>query len=139
MERKLAIGRFSLHGLLFSLVFSMAALGQTIPDSPSFTGERFLDKPNVALLSSLTAFQALDAYTTDRTLDEGGRETWPVARHFCQSRGGRVGYFWGSYAVSIGSSYLLHRSGHRKLARMVLVAGVVSAASGYAYTLAHTR
>ena len=121
------------------MLFLTVARAQAVPDSPSLVRERFLDKPNIVLLSSLTAFQALDAYKTDQTLDEGGRETWPVARHFCQSREGRVGYFWTSYAMTIGSSYLLHRTGHHRLARMLLAAGNVSAASGYAYTLAHTR
>jgi hypothetical protein len=121
------------------LLSSTGVLGQTIPDSPSFTHDQFLDRPNIVLLSTLTAFQALDAYKTDRTLDEGGREMWPLARHFCQSREGRVGYFWATYAMTIGSSYFLHRTGHRKLARMVFIASSVSAASGFAYTLAHTR
>ncbi len=132
-------GRIYLFGVLVVLLFSTAALAQSIPDSPSFERTRFLDRQNVFLLTSLTAFQALDAYKTDQTLAEGGRETWPVARHFCQSRPGRVGYFWASYTATIASSYLLHRQGHRKLARMALIAGTVSAASGFAYTLAHTR
>ncbi len=140
MLRRVSSGRgFLLRGLLVVLLFSMTALAQSVPDSPSFAHARFLDKPNIVLLSSLTAFQSLDAYKTDQTLDEGGRETWPVARHFCHSREGRVGYFWASYAMTIGTSYLLHRTGHRKLARMALIAGNVSAASGFAYTLAHTR
>src|SRR5438270_6291143 len=139
MKPKQAAMRLFLSGLIASVLFSTAVRAQAISDAPSFTRERFLDKPNLVLLTSLTTFQALDAYRTDRTLSEGGRETWPVARHFCQSREGRVGYFWASYAISIGTSYLLHRKGHRNLARMVLVAGSVSAASGFAYTVAHTR
>ena len=131
--------RRTLLALLAAMLFLTVARAQAVPDSPSLVRERFLDKPNIVLLSSLTAFQALDAYKTDQTLDEGGRETWPVARHFCQSREGRVGYFWTSYVMTIGSSYLLHRTGHHRLARMLLAAGNVSAASGYAYTLAHTR
>ena len=131
--------RVCLSALIASLLFSTTALAQAVPESPSFTQQRFLNRPNLVLLSSLTAFQALDAYKTDRTLSEGGRETWPVARHFCQSRQGRVGYFWASYAITVGSSYLLHRTAHRNLARMVIIAGSVSAASGFAYTLAHTQ
>ena len=114
------------------------SFAQSLFDSPS-SAQRFLDKPNLLLIGSLTVWQGLDAYKTNDTLEAGGRETWPVARHFCGSREGRIGYFWGSYAASLGSSYLLHRTGHRKLARMMLIAGSVSAASGYAFTLAHTR
>lgn len=139
MDAKPGATTILLAALVASLVFSKASLAQAMPDSPSFSRERFVDKPNIALLSSLTMFQALDAYKTDQTLNDGGRENWPVARHFCQSRQGRVAYFSASYAMTIGSSYLLHRKGRRKLARMVLIAGTVSAASGFAYTLAHTR
>jgi hypothetical protein len=124
--------------LIFFLVTTTAA-AQAPPESPSSLRDRFMDKPNVVLLGSLTALQALDAFKTDQTLDGGGRETWPVARHFCHSREGRIGYFWASYTLTIASSYLLHRSGHRKLAHMVLIAGNVSAGSGFAYTLAHRR
>ena len=60
-------------------------------DSPSST-QRFLDKPNLLLIGSLTVWQGLDAYKTNDTLEAGGRETWPVARHFCGSREGRIGY-----------------------------------------------
>ena len=135
----MAIFRWAFLFCLSILLLPAApSFAQSSFDAPSST-QRFLDKPNSVLIGSLTVWQALDAYKTDETLDKGGREMWPVARHFCGSREGRVGYFWASYAVSIGSSYLLHRTGHRKLARLVLIAGNVSAASGFAYTLAHTR
>ncbi len=131
---------FSRSLFLFCVVVVLASpsFAQVLFDSPSST-QRFLDKPNLVLIGSLTVWQGLDAYKTDETLEKGGRETWPVARHFCGSREGRIGYFWASYAASLGSSYVLHRTGHRKLARMMLIAGNVSAASGFAYTLAHTR
>ena len=128
-----------MRGVVIFILLATTALAQSMPDSPSTSRQRFLDKPNIVLITSLTAFQALDAYKTDQTLDEGGRETWPVAGHFCRSREGRIGYFWASYAASIGSSYLLHKTRHQKLARMVLIAGNISAASGFAYTLAHAR
>jgi hypothetical protein len=116
-----------------------AAHAQTLPDSPSSTRDDFFDRQNMALLASLTTWQALDAYETDRTLGEGGVERFPIARHFCQSRERRIGYFWAGYAATIGSSYLLHRTGHRKLEKVVLVLGNMSAASGYWFTIAHKR
>ncbi len=125
--------------ILVLILLASPAFAQAIPDSPSSTRDRFLDKQNVVLLGSLTLWQGLDAYKTEQALDAGGRETWPVARHFCQSRESRIAYFWASYAATIGSSYLLHRTGHRKLARAVLALGGVSSASGFLFTLAHTR
>jgi len=129
---------FFIRCLVIIPLLASPSFSQSLFDAPSSTQKPFLDKPNLALISTLTVWQGLDAYKTNLTLEEGGRETWPVARHFCGSREGRIGYFWGSYAATISSSYLLHRAGHRKLARMMLIAGNVSAASGFVYTLAHT-
>lgn len=99
----------------------------------------FFDKQNIVLLSTLTLWHAVDAYKTNETIEGGGREVWPVARHFCGSQENRIGYFAGNYAATIGSSYLLHHLGHRRLARLMLIAGSVSSASGFGFTLAHTR
>ncbi|HKT88252.1 MAG TPA: hypothetical protein VJQ59_07445 [Candidatus Sulfotelmatobacter sp.] len=41
------------------LLLTGAALGQTFVDAPSATRERFLDKPNILLLASLTAWHGL--------------------------------------------------------------------------------
>lgn len=126
-----------MRNVLILVLLSTAAFAQALPDSPSFAERRFLDKPNLFLLGSLTLWQGIDAYRTDHTLDEGGREMFPIARQFCQTRESRIGYFWASYAATVGSSYLLNRRGHRKLARMALIFGNLSAASGVVYTLAH--
>lgn len=119
------------------LLLTGAALGQTFVDAPSATRERFLDKPNILLLASLTAWHGLDAYNTERTLDNGGIEVFPVARHFCQSRNRRIVYFGMNYSLTVLSSYALYRMHHRKLARLALIAGSVSSASGLGYSLAH--
>jgi len=105
--------------------------------TPSTTRAHFLDKPNIILLASLTAWQGLDAYNTERSLDDGGREVFPVARHFCQSRDRRIVYFATNYSLTVLSSYALYRMHHRKLARLALAAGSVSSGSGLGYSLAH--
>jgi hypothetical protein len=113
------------------------ASAQTFVDAPSTTRARFLDKPNIILLASLSAWQGLDAYNTERSLDDGGREVFPVARHFCQSQGRRIVYFGMNYSLTVLSSYALYRMHHSKLARLALLAGSVSSASGLGYSLAH--
>lgn len=126
-------------------------LAQSLVDAPSaiqssdfvsggsHDGEpgRFLDKPNLALLASLTVVHGFDAYHTELTLSDGGKEMFPVARGFCQNRNRRIAYFATNYTLTIASSYLLHRMHHRKLARLALIAGSVSSASGLMYTLSH--
>jgi hypothetical protein len=124
---------------MVALILLSAASAQSFPDSPSSARDRFVDRQNVALLTSLTILQGLDAFETERALGGGGREMFPIARHFCQTRESRIGYFWAGYAATIGSSYLLHRTGHRKLEKVVLVLGNASAASGYWFTMAHKR
>lgn len=119
------------------LLLSGTALAQAFVDAPSATRERFLDKPNILLLASLTAWHSLDAYNTERSLDDGGQEVFPVARHFCQSRDRRIVYFGMNYSLTVFSSYALYRMHHRKLARLALIAGSVSSASGLVYSLAH--
>ncbi|MFZ0733001.1 MAG: hypothetical protein WAM79_11800 [Candidatus Sulfotelmatobacter sp.] len=119
------------------LLLTGTALAQAFVYAPSAMHDRYLDKPNVILLASLTAWQDLDAYNTERSLDAGGQEMFPVARHFCQSRGRRIAYFGMNYSLTSVSSYALYRMHHRKLARLALLAGSVSSASGLAYSLAH--
>lgn len=119
------------------LLLSGAALGQEFVDAPSATRERFLDKPNILLLASLTAWHGLDAYNTERSLGNGGIEVFPVARHFCQSRDRRIVYFGTNYSLTVLSSYALYRMHHHKLARLALMAGSVSSATGLGYSLAH--
>jgi len=124
---------------LIFMLLAGAATAQGNADSSSSAPAKFFDKANVALLGSLTLWHGLDAYATERAIDHGGREMWPVARHFCGSQNGRIAYFGTNYASTIASSYLLYRTGHRKLARAMLMVGSVSSASGYAYTLTHTQ
>ena len=137
--------------ILIVLLLGSAALAQNLVDAPSAVESsyfvsgaardrkqgRFLDKPNLALLASLTVWHGLDAYHTERSLDGGGQEMFPVARHFCQTRDRRIAYFATNYTLTIASSYALYRMHHRKLARLALIAGSVSSASGLAYTLSH--
>jgi hypothetical protein len=131
-------GRRMMRPVLLFILLAGTSMAQGSPESPPSGRDRFFDPQNLALLGSLTVWHGLDAYTTEQTIDQGGRETWPVARHFCGSRNSRIAYFGTNYASTIAGSYLLHRAGHRKLARAVLMMGNISSASGYTFTLAHT-
>lgn len=119
------------------LLLTGTTLAQSFVDAPSATRDRYLDKANILLLASLTAWHGLDAYNTERSLDRGGQEVFPVARHFCQSRDRRIAYFGMNYGLTVLSSYALYRMHHRKLARLALIAGSASSASGLGYSLAH--
>jgi hypothetical protein len=119
------------------LLLAGTAFAQAFAEAPSAVRGRYLDKPNIILLASLTAWHGLDAYNTERSLDSGGMEVFPVARHFCQSRNRRILYFGMNHSLTVLSSYALYRMHHSKLARLALMAGSVSSASGLGYSLAH--
>jgi hypothetical protein len=101
--------------------------------------ERFLNKGNLALLGAFTVLQGIDAYKTERAIDQGAVEQFPIARHFCQTRGSRIAYFGVNYAGTVGMTYWLHRKGHPQLARIFTVMSSVSAATALSYTLSHSR
>jgi hypothetical protein len=101
--------------------------------------ERFLNKKNLVLIGSFTVLQGLDAYRTERALNDGAVEQFPIARHFCQTRGSRIAYFGLNYAGTVGMSYWLHRKGHPQLARLFTVMSSVSAATALSYTISHAH
>ena len=83
------------------------------------------------------AATAADFAATHRNLSRGGEERNPVARVFTGSTGGRVAYFAGSAAGTIGLSYIFHRTNHHKLERATLMVGIGCSAQGAAYSFTH--
>lgn len=108
------------------------------PAAPS-SHVRFWDRKNILLAGAMAAATAADFAATQRNLSGpgGGREHNPVARVFTGSTAGRVTYFAGSAAGSLGLSYLFHRTHHHKLERATLIIGIGCSAQGAAYSFTH--
>lgn len=102
-----------------------------LPDAPS---HHFATRASVSAWVTDAGAKAFDAWGTDRTLSEGGRERDPIAKPFVGSRGGRIAYFGASLGLDIGGSYLLHRTGHHKLERILPWAGALMSFGYGAYT-----
>jgi hypothetical protein len=110
----------------------------SVPDAPS-AHQKFWDWPNIALISGMGATTALDFVATQRNLSgpSGGNEYNPVARVFTGSTPGRVAYFAGAAAGTVGLSYLFHKTGHHKLERTTLMIGIGCSTQGAVYSFTH--
>jgi hypothetical protein len=95
------------------LVFALLATwcgAQEPPDAP----HAFLDRENTILFSTNAGLVAADAFTTDHIVNHypNGHEVNPIARPFVEhTSSAKAAIFWtGTYAGSIGLSYLLHHT-----------------------------
>ena len=106
-----------------------------LPEAPS--PHSFWDGKNRFLFSAVAMFSGADFAVTHMNLANGGRELNPMVRPFTGSTGALAVNFAGQTAGVMGVSYLLHKSGHHKLERMVPVANIASSAFAVAYGLSH--
>jgi hypothetical protein len=106
-----------------------------LPEAPS--QHRFLDGKNRFLFSTVAMFSGADFAVTHMNLANGGRELNPMVRPFTGSTGALAVNFAGQTAGVVAVSYLLHKSGHHRLERMVPVANIASSAFAVAYGLSH--
>jgi hypothetical protein len=106
-----------------------------LPEAPS--QHSFLDGKNRFLFATVAMFSGADFAVTHMNLANGGRELNPMVRPFTGSTGALAMNFVGQTAGIVGVSYLLHKSGHHKLERMVPVANIASSAFAVAYGLSH--
>lgn len=89
---------------------------------PSSDYHKFWDKQNLAIHSGNFVMQTADAITTRHVLDRhNGVERNPWARQFVtHGWAGQAGYSWGlSVGGTIVTSYVLHRTGHHRLERIL--------------------
>ena len=106
-----------------------------LPEAPS--QHSFLDGKNRFLFSTVAMFSGADFAVTHMNLANGGRELNPMVRPFTGSTGALAVNFAGQTAGVVAVSYLLHKSGHHRLERMVPMANIASSAFAVAYGLSH--
>jgi len=133
------------------LVIALPAFGKELPNAPTpaagspamaassshFLGanqaasematHKFFDRGNKIRMGILAGVVAADGISTQAILQSGGhwRELNPLARPFVNQ--GAPGQFAASilgYGFSVGTSYLLHRTGHHKLEKLMLDASI---------------
>lgn len=107
--------------ILILFVSSLGAAAQTLPEAP--TPHAFFDRTNVVLMSASAASIAADGFTTRNFVNH---EMNPLARPFVNNNGKAAIYFGSSQAAVMGGMFLLHKTHHHKLERIlpVVVTGV---------------
>lgn len=113
----------------------MARSESYLPEAPS--QHNFWDGKNLFMFSAVAMLSGSDFAVTRMNLANGGRELNPLVRPFTGSTAALAANFAGQTAGVVGVSYLLHKSGHHKLERMVPVANMASSAFAVAYGLSH--
>jgi hypothetical protein len=145
-ERKTFMNRH----LFLILLFALPVFGEDMPDAPSLaytpyvaqssramagasrnpqdgSTHRFFDHGNKLRAGILAGLVAADGISTQEILHGAGqwREMDPLARPFVnQGAPGQLAASILGYGFSLGTSYLLHRTGHHKLEKLVLDASI---------------
>jgi hypothetical protein len=136
--------------LFLMLFLALPVFGENRPDAPSLaytpyiavsstaiasasrkaqdsSAHRFFDHGNKLRAGILAGLIAADGVSTQKILRSGGgwREVNPMARPFVnQGAPGQLAASVLGYGFSLGTSYLLHRSGHHKLEKLMLNASI---------------
>jgi hypothetical protein len=119
---------------LIVLLFATVAVAQEVPT------HKFFDRSNVALFSMHALSTGWDAWETHNGVNASEctkpyivdaqttvclhyktylAEANPLARPFVKSTPGQALFFGGTVLANIGGAYLLHRSGHHKMERIL--------------------
>ena len=103
---------------------NFAVPNQQISGTPS---HKFFDRGNSIRMGILGGLVAADGISTQEILSSGGhwREINPLARPFVNK--GAPGQLAASvlgYGFSVGTAYLLHKTGHHKLEKLMLDASI---------------
>ncbi len=106
----------------------------TLPEAPS---HRFWDRENSILFATSAAFSAADFVVTRNNLRNGGQELNPVTRIFSGSTAGLAVNFAGETAGVVAVSYLLHKTGHHRIERVVSILNIGSSAGAVMFDLRH--
>ena len=90
------------------------------PPQKEVSPHRFWDSTNVALFAGVAGARALD-YASTRNMRSRGVNEALLSNNVVDNRPLFVGIEAAGAALSLGASYLFHRSGHHKLERWVSI------------------
>lgn len=108
---------------------------QFLPEAPS--RHKFWDNENRALFATVAAMSAADFAVTRANLQSGGKELNPLTRVFSGSTAALAANFASETAGVIGLSYLLHKTGHHQLERIMPMLNIGASSFAVAYDLRH--
>ena len=112
------------------LLLSLAAAAQDLPTAPS----PYLTKTNIGLITADAAAKSVDMAFTMRNYElPDFREHDPLASPFVHSGPAFAGIAQGLlFATEVFVSYELHKRGHRKMGKVVLLLGIGGNTAGIA-------
>jgi hypothetical protein len=112
------------------LLLSLAAAAQDLAEAPS----TYWTKTNIGLIAADAAAKSVDMAFTMRNYGlPGFEEHDPLARPFVHSGPVLAGVAQGLlFATEVFTSYELHRHGHRKMEKVVLMLGIGGNTAGIA-------
>ena len=89
----------------------------------------FWDRKNALLFTGVGVFRALD-YTSTRNMRDRGRQEILLSNWVVDNRPLFIGIEAAATGLSIGLSYVMHRTGHHKVERLISVGHISGAAFG---------
>ncbi len=98
---------------------------------------RFWDRENAILFAAAGGMATADFFMTRANLQSGGRELNPITRVFAGSTPTLALNFGLETSGVMGMSYILHKTGHHKLERMVSLVNIGSSAGAVAFDVTH--
>ena len=112
------------------LLLSLPAVAQDFPETPS----SYWTKTNLALVAADAAAKSVDMAFTMRNYGQPNfQEHDPLARPFVHSGPVLAGAAQGAlFATEVFTSYEMHKHGHRKMEKIVLMLGVGGNTAGIA-------
>ncbi|MGE5205387.1 MAG: hypothetical protein ACM3PW_07215 [Chlamydiota bacterium] len=107
----------------------------TLPSSAAFSRETpatthaFWDRKNAWLFTGVGVFRVLD-YTSTRNMRDRGRQEILLSNWVVDNKPLFIGIEAAATGLSIGLSYLMHRTNHHKVERLISVGHISGAAFG---------
>ena len=103
----------------------VAAISREVPA----TSHPFWDRKNAWLFSGVAVFRALD-YTSTRNMRDRGRQEILLSNWVVDNRPLFIGIEAAATGLSLGLSYLMHRTNHHKVERLISIGHISGAAFG---------
>ncbi len=104
---------------------SVAAISREVPAA----SHPFWDRKNAWLFTGVGVFRALD-YTSTRNMRDRGRQEILLSNWVVDNKPLFIGIEAAATGLSVGLSYLMHRTNHHKVERLISIGHISGAAFG---------
>ena len=100
-----------------------------VSPTPAPQSHAFWDRKNDMLFAGVGVFRALD-YTSTRNMRDRGRQEILLTNSVVDNRPLFIGIEAAATGLSLGLSYVMHRTGHHKVERLISIGHISGAAFG---------